>query len=55
MKKKKVIILQLYIPEYRVPVFSKLAEIYDLTVVFTKVDSSPENVPYKRVKLVMMW
>lgn len=51
MKKKKVIILQLYIPEYRVPVFSKLAEIYDLTVVFTKVDSSPENVPYKRVKL----
>ena len=48
---KKVLLLQYDIPKYRVPVFTRLAKQYELTVVFTRKDQSPDDVPYKRIRL----
>lgn len=45
--KLKVIIFQMSIPSYRVPIFNKLAEYYDLTVVGSDDVVSPEKCKFK--------
>ncbi len=46
--KPKVLLIQLIIPQYRVPVFNRLGLLYDLTVTYVNKDDSPEDVSYKR-------
>lgn len=50
--KSKVLLLQLVIPTYRVPIFNQLGQIVDLTVTYISKDDSPENVSYKREHIV---
>ena len=50
MFKKKVLIVQEVIPEYRTAVFNKLSEFYDLTVIFSK-GTAPKNIIFKVKKI----
>lgn len=48
---KKIIVLQEAIPQYRIPVFERLAEKYDLTVAYTKKKYAPGEVKFRAIYL----
>ena len=49
--KKKVLILQTGIYNYRVAIFNQLANYYDLSVTYAEKDDSPEDALYKRIRI----